>query len=304
MIASSLMVIGERLGFPHFSGVYDVADAGVTSPSPGYTGKYTTRQIDECVAKFVFTGDIKVIANKLDHCLAANDSSILLTFVGDSHSMDLFPMSDKIYYTGKASVLNIFQPACRFPSIANEDIVCADFTANATKYLLTNKHKNLVFVIRQNYSPKFIDGTLTSYINLLENFLKNNTSKNINIVYFAPSPKYPAVGPGSLCTLQWFRPAWAISDRCKYGLTEDLNEQLARRNDFLIAIKYLEKNYSNFYVFDPFDVLCGSDGKLCTPLRDGHILYRDESHLTEYGSEVMSEPFIQFLVNHGLLNKN
>ena len=87
-------------------------------------------------------------------------------------------------------------------------------------------------------------------------------------MYFAPSPKYPAVGPGSLCTLQWFRPAWAISDRCKYGLTEDLNEQLARRNDFLIAIKYLEKNYSNFYVFDPFDVLCGSDGKLCTPLRD------------------------------------
>ena len=55
-------------------------------------------------------------------------------------------------------------------------------------------------------------------------------------------------------------------------------------------------------VFDPFDTLCGAAGRTCTPVRDGELIYRNESHLTERGSELLTDPFVRFLMDHKLLD--
>lgn len=299
--ASAVILLTQRFGFPQFSGVYDKNEIGYISPMPGYKAKYSGREIDKCFAHTIFSTNTEGHAGNITRCLAINGSTTLLTFVGDSHAMDLFPMADKIYNTGEASVLNIFSPGCRVPPTPDEDVSCA-FITSLIKYLSENRSERLVLVIRSNYSPKFADGTLSSYSKVLERFLNENVPKNLNIVYFAPSPKYNAIGPGSYCSRQWFRPEWAISDKCKNGFAENRNEQLARRKDFFDYLRNLEKTHSNFYVYDPFDVLCGSTSKFCSPLREGgRLIYRDSSHLTEEGSELLSKPFQEFLEKHKLL---
>ena len=298
---SWIIFFTAKIGLPSFSGIYGINEAIDRSPSPGYIAKYSGREINNCFAEVVFHSATHDYTYNINRCLALTNSSTLLVFVGDSHSMDLLPMADKIYRDGLASVLNIFQPGCRFPPIQGEDIMCAKRNEAIVKYISEIKNQNVILVIRNNYSPKYADGTLQAYTTVFNRFLDQTMLENLNVVYFAPSPKYSGVGPGSFCSIQWFRPVWAITDNCKRGLTEGRGEQLARRQDFLNYLEGIEKTRSKFLTYDPFDLFCGFNDKLCTPIQGGHLIYRDQSHLTEKGSEMLSEPFLQFLIKNNLL---
>ncbi|WP_370873718.1 SGNH hydrolase domain-containing protein [Caulobacter ginsengisoli] len=109
----------------------------------------------------------------------------------------------------------------------------------------------------------------------------------------------------------WTRASWlspsehflrrAISAQCKAGFTEDRGEQLARRRDFVAYLNALRARRQGFFLYDPFDPLCGSVGKVCTPVRNGRLIYRDSSHLTEEGSELLAPSFVAFLRDNGLV---
>ena len=302
--AATLMLLSHQFDFPSFSGNFHDTEKAVASPVPGYKGRYSGRTVDICNSQNIFSGNKDNYTDNIKRCLAENESPALLTFVGDSHALDLFPMSEKIFISGVASVLNIYQPGCRVPPLKTEGIFCG-YVTNVLNYLSThNKAGKSVLVIRTNYSPKIADGSLASFASNLEQFLDETNEKNLTVVYFAPSPKYAGVGPGSFCSVQWFRPDWSISGVCKGGGEVSRNEQLARRQDFMNYLKQLEKSRSNFVVFDPFNILCGPKDDVCSPLRSGNLIYRDSSHLTEGGSELISTSLIDFLAQQKLLDTN
>lgn len=93
-----------------------------------------------------------------------------------------------------------------------------------------------------------------------------------------------------------------MAANCRSGFIEDRGEELARRRDVTEYLYDLSQKRTDFFVFDPFPVLCGASAGDCTPVRDGHLIYRDESHLTGKGSELLAAPFEAFLRSHQLLD--
>jgi len=246
----------------------------------------------------VFAGPDGIVPARLDKCTAGSNLPATLIFVGDSHATDLFPLADRIYADGIASVVNVSQPGCQTPALEDAPQSCN--YADRIMRMIAPSGGQHILVIRNNYAPCYLDGSLNDFAERLEKFLVGASALGFKVVYVAPSPKYDSIGPGSLCSLQWYRPAWAIAAECRTGFAEDRAEQLARRRDVMQYLSALSSRRSNFFVFDPFDILCGGTAVQCSPVRDGRLIYRDSSHLTEQGSERLAEPFEQFLNRHML----
>jgi peptidoglycan/LPS O-acetylase OafA/YrhL len=298
--AAILIILGQRYGVPSFSGDR-TAEFALDSAVPGYVAKYSKRKIDDCFAANINGakgGSFQDIVNK---CAAVTDANATLIFVGDSHATDLFPMADQIYKDGVASVLNVSQPGCRVPPIQEQGGVC-DYPDLIIKMVASHRAANNILVIRNNYSPRLIGGGLHDFSKRLEELLARTSTAGLKVIYFAPAPKYYSVGPESLCSRQWYRPDWALSVNCRNGFLEDRGEELARRRDFTEYLLGLSRRRSDFFIFDPFVILCGSLEGDCTPIRDGRLIYRDDSHLTGQGSELLAPQFEAFLKNHQLLS--
>lgn len=297
--SASVVLMSQRLSFPHFSG--DPArESERVGAAPGYKAKFSGREVTACFAASVFAGSDAQITDKMLRCTAGHTSSTRLIFFGDSHAADLLPMSELIYKAGVASVLNLSQPGCTVPALPQEGEGCS-YPDILLRRLNRDHPETSILVIRNNYSPKFADGSLGKFASTIEHFLDETSAIGLKVVYFAPAPKYYGVGPTSLCSRQWFRPQGAIAKKCAEGFTEERNEQAARRKDFFRYLSGLEVVRSGFYVYDPFEVLCGVPGTLCSPLRGERLIYRDPSHLTEEGSELLSAPFVEFLRQRDLV---
>ncbi len=295
---ASLLIFGEgRYAIPAFSGDRN-EETAYKSPTPGYVTKFSKRKLDDCFGADLLGASLQ---SKLTRCTANAKAGPNLIFVGDSHATDLLPMADVIYHDGEASVTNVFQTGCRTPRLESEESAC-DYVEPILKLQARGRHAANILVIRNNYAPRAIDGTLKSFSQRLEQLLDRASALGFKTIYIAPSPKYYSIGPGSLCSRQWYRPDWALDEKCRNGFPEDRAEQLARRRDTTNALIALSRQRKDFLVFDPFEYLCGtSAGRgLCSPLHNGRLIYRDNSHLTEEGSELLARPFEEFLKRHGL----
>jgi hypothetical protein len=92
-----------------------------------------------------------------------------------------------------------------------------------------------------------------------------------------------------------------MAAECRNGYLEDRGEQTARRSDITEYLVELSNKRSDFYVFDPFELFCGTAATTCTPLRGGKLIYRDDSHITGQGSELLAAPFEEFLKDNHLI---
>jgi hypothetical protein len=297
--AAALILLGQRYFIPSFSGDRST-EVALDSAVPGYVAKYSKRRIDDCFAARVFGTTSGSFRNNLNKCAAETDANVKLIFVGDSHAADLFPMADQIYKDGVASVLNVSQPGCLVPPLAKEADFC-NYPDSIMKIVASDGTASNILVIRNNYSPRFVDGGLNDFSKRLEELLARTSAAGLKVIYFAPAPKYYSVGPNNLCSRQWYRPDWAMGADCRNGFLEDRGEELARRRDVTEYLLGLSRKRGDFFVFDPFAVLCGTSEGDCTPVRDGRLIYRDDSHLTGQGSELLAAPFEAFLRNHQLL---
>lgn len=192
---------------------------------------------------------------------------------GDSHALDLFPTLD----AAKIGAVATWQNGCLFPP-QGPDYCSLPLT-------IIERIKPKVLVIRQNYSPKLATGDLGRYIRSLRAFLQANPG--LRVVMVAPAPKSRVLDAGGLCSPQPFRPV--VPAICKHP-SEPASSQLARRKEYMLALRDLTREYPNFSVYDPFFVLCAQVGKDCTLTGRGP-LYRDESHLTLEGSVALAPSF-------------
>jgi hypothetical protein len=299
-IAALLVFAAYKFKIPSFSG-NRIAEATDDAPTPGYVSRYSNRKVDDCFADHVFAAKESGIRDNIMHCSAKASAKTELIFVGDSHATDMLPMSDKIWKAGIASVVNITQPGCKAPATRTDFKKC-DYLYKLLTYVSTGDDIKRVLVIRNNYSPRRVDGDLSDFSGRLDQLLARTSAIGMKVVYIAPAPKYYSLD--DLCTPQWYRPKWSMNQVCQNGFLEDRTEEIARRRDILDYLLGLSKRRQDFFVFDPFDTLCGSIENYCTPVRDGRLIYRDSNHLTTLGSELLAAPFEAFLEEHGLADRS
>ena len=245
--------------------------------------------------------DPEAASRAIEACQAESPTGPRLVFFGDSHSYDMFGASEVLFREKVASVINFGQNGCRAPRRASEPKFC-DYpdTVMAAMPPLAKDQRGYV-VLRSNYNPLSLDGSLGRYVPRIESFYERMNQFGYGVIYVAAAPSFPLLTVGGLCTEQWFRPAWALSENCGADSSVSRSEQLELRKDFYNALKKLEKQYLNFHVFDPFDALCGPDKDICKATRNGVPLYRDPTHLTTAGGEVMGQAFLDFLRVKGMI---
>jgi hypothetical protein len=294
----ALLLLMHARAFPPFVGSQTAVDEK-TASVPGYVGRVSRRRLDDCFAAVVMAQGPAGLDARAPRCLATRPGRPLLLFVGDSHATDLFPMAEQLYGDGIASVMNLSQDGCRAPRRRGEPELC-DYPDAAMAWLARTQSGPKELVIRNNAAPQALDGSLGDFAARLERLIDRARALGFRVVYVAPGPKYYGVGSDSLCSRQWYRPTWALQDKCRSGFPEDRAEQLARRRDFAAYLTALAWRRPGVFVFDPFEALCGAATGPCTPVRNGRLIYRDSSHLTEAGSQSLTRPFEAFLVAKGL----
>jgi hypothetical protein len=80
-------------------------------------------------------------------------------------------------------------------------------------------------------------------------------------------------------------------DGCKQSRI-DFNE---RTNRFHILVKKILADFPNVVLFDPTPLFC--DNEWCYGAKDGYKLYKDEDHLSEFGSEYLAKNLSQVIQN-------
>jgi len=296
VFTAGVVLVAYQFRIPGFAGERQAID--VVAINTKYTTRHSGRLLGNCEMTAIYSGADRD-AN-LARCTAeVLGADLKLIFVGDSHSNDLAPLADLLYANGKATVTNLFQPSCQVPPPAKAGESCG----LAMSFLndLPPATGRTAVVIRNNIAPKRARGDFTSFTEDLEALSASLVARGYEVIYVAPAPKYDSVGPGTICSRQWFRPEWALPDQCRAGFLTPRGEQLTRRDEIAAYLTALEHRMPTFRVFDPFDFLCGELKDSCTPIRDGKLIYRDESHLTEGGGEMLYVPFLQFLEGDGLL---
>lgn len=301
---AAVIVMGMRVAnVPAFSGTHDavLAQDGFT---PRTIMPDSRRSVGDCLGNTIGT-DLEEAEQRIETCTATAPSATRLVFFGDSHALDMFGVAEVLYRKQLATVTNFGQPGCRAPSLAGEPEYCA-YVQTVLDALPPEAGEGDALttwaVLRSNYNPRVIDGSLADYMPRIDRFVADAERRGLGVIYVAPAPKFTALTKGGLCVEQWFRPAWALSERCATGFRESRQEQWSRRAGFFNALRQLEADRANLRIFDPFDVLCGNDPDACSALQDGDITYRDESHLTTAGAERMASSFVAFLKESNLLD--
>jgi len=297
---AALILIMNMVKVPPFTGTNKAVVARM-----GYTPGVelvldSKRLIEDCTGKDI-ANDPEAASRAIEACQAESPTGPRLVFFGDSHSYDMFGASEVLFREKVASVINFGQNGCRAPRRASEPKFC-DYpdTVMAAMPPLAKDQRGYV-VLRSNYNPLSFDGSLGRYVPRIESFYERMNQFGYGVIYVAAAPGFGLLTVGGLCTEQWFRPAWALSENCGADSSVSRSEQLELRKDFFNALKKLEKQYLNFHVFDPFDALCGPDKDICKATRNEVPLYRDPTHLTTAGGEVMGQAFLDFLRVKGMI---
>ncbi len=241
------------------------------------------------------------------------ENSRMIAFIGDSHTLSMFPMSEKFAKDFNLSVFSHSRDNCAFPAQGEtirkgcnqvqksmEKYVLDEFSSrNKGSILVTSSYLNIHFgyfsQLRKNFKkyPKgdrwSVDMNIKDYINALENLAVKLKKTNSSLIILAPLPSHPLYKE-QLCNPEWYRPKSLISKGCSVTSTEFLKKQ---RKHIYEALKNLEYKNSNIFIYDAFDPLC--DDKFCYVNKDSTTLFVDDDHLNKKGIEYIYPNFVDFL---------
>jgi len=282
-----------------------------------YYGVYTGRLAAQCHSS---SGDrdalmkaLTITPNFIERCRwIVTSSGPLVAFVGDSHTLSMFPMAEKIARSFNLSIFSLSRDGCAFPEQgktksrgcsevmkSTEKFIKKEFSRRKSSILVATSYLNSHFGYTGAHKKNFLehsDGSSSSvYINLINykrslTRVANSISKNGgSIIVIAPLPQHPQYIP-ELCSAQWFRPKYSINKFCPRMNRAELERE---RSHIVIALKDLEQKLPNFFVYDAFLILCNT--KQCNPISNGKMIYFDKDHLNSNGIDLIYDNFIDFL---------
>ena len=238
----------------------------------------------------------KLLPNTVENCTFAPTGSATQTLwvMGDSHAGHLQAMLKAIHETTGIGIHLIETPGLPFPMLP-------DYKTKSRELIFEDLQKRIkpgdIVVISRLYFqrtdskvPDLVVGLDAWYAELqkLATFLDK---LNVSIVALSPPPIFRYTS-----TRTCF---WKVYDfdPCEIGRDEQFSVAKKVR-DSLESISF---NGKKLMVFDPFPMVCPEFKKTCSPVIDGHLIFRDRDHLNSVGSKILSSPFLDFLSNNKLV---
>lgn len=130
----------------------------------------------------------------------------------------------------------------------------------------------------------------------LDHLAKIVRLKQAKLVLFAPLPEFRSEPfPAAVCAEEWFRKS--LSENCK--LYANRRELKSRIDDLKSGIKPVELRNKNFFLYDPFPVICPAE-PVCSNYLNGTRVFLDKHHLNNTAGEYLHRDFIRFLVDKKL----
>ena len=209
--------------------------------------------------------------------------------------------SQKIFYDKGFNIIHYSFVACPFPQTLNGLISpqCNEFVKLSGKkvleklkkgdyiiiynYLLSYLGDKSLLDVRNNFYdsegnlPENKDKNFEIYINSLNRFANEANKKGIKIILLGATTRYNF----KLSSPEWFRPIVSSYIKKDNIYAQNLNNKLKKK---------LEGS-ENIIFFDPFkEINC------CKNLNEYKNFLRDTDHLSEYGSQKISERLVPFIL--------
>ncbi len=121
---------------------------------------------------------------------------------------------------------------------------------------------------------KALPEKLAAWRSGLQQILATARSLDLRVLMIAPIPVFALRLPECL--------AHALAAEC--GGSRAILER--KRAPLLAAVRAVAADFDNVRVWDPFDLFC--DSNVCTPVRDGMIMYANRGHLSVVGSRALA----------------
>jgi len=299
------------------------------TPAPiAYRGPYTSRIARQCHSSDAavydaLQGATVVTPEFARHCLFEGDpTKPLVAFVGDSHTLSMFPLQELLAQKQRLSVFSHSRDGCAFPAQGSttrrgcleamtntESWVLGQFRERGGGVLVATSFLQSYFGYEGAHRLQFrthpagtkhdVDANLRDYAAALAALAQRLAAVHASLVVVAPGPEHPGYAPET-CTPQWFKPAWSLPSTCSYSERAPLiqNDAPVRR-----ALYEVARANANVFVYDPFSILCQSDSR-CFVSHAGQSLYADDNHLNVNGATFLYDDFMKFLWRNNIVARS
>ena len=293
-----LAASGALVGFMRpLSGKFFAGDRQASFETTAPPAYWFEGQETGLIARHCFTRDTDPwsVSQYKARCLTADTSKPLLSFVGDSHSLAMFPIAEHL---ASENIFDIFlssKSACLFsPSGVTQDSQCVTYQASIAELILQQirQRRSGSVVVATAYLNQYFprhaqNGKLSQFLINLKVFAKELAAEGSSLIVVAPMPEHQAFTP-ELCSKQWFRPSLAR------GCFKTEVDPLVYQRSYIVAeLHKLAKGSPNLHVFDPFNRLC--DSEYCYVKRNNTFLFADDNHVSQFGIDYFKSDFIYLL---------
>lgn len=232
----------------------------------------------ECIPKF--WGDA-LPAGTLVRCSNPDPSvSTEVALIGDSHAHHLFTGVAHYYKKKKQNVVNLTAYGCSLfrPESQDSNDPCI---ANYRKiFEVMDKNPSIKTVIISEYTPYMMMTENQDYIDKMKSIVEGLTKKGKHVVFMIDVPQL-SFSPRD-CVARPLQLWQTLKDHCYIKKSEyDINVK-TYRSHVSIALDGIK----NVTVFDLSAQLCNETS--CLGRTEDQFLYRDQSHLTDFGSLFVS----------------
>ncbi|MEL6468649.1 MAG: acyltransferase family protein [Cyanobacteria bacterium J06623_4] len=266
-----------------------------------------------------------VSAAQLDLCtlLSATPDSPHLFLLGDSHGFSFIPMLAEVRAQTGMGMTTVANAGCpislnvlRRRAEGGMYTKCNDYVVSMLALLRERARPGDVVMIAARYRAYltdvppisledtvtysegaydlFQDGEPISKTNAqqqisadLVSIADSFASRGINLVLTAPLPEHRM--RAEQCLPVWFSAGSGLKPECFVSRTENL----AHRQPMVSMLQGVVNETTQTALWDPFDELC-PDAQ-CSHFREAAPIYRDDDHLSLYGSKSLAPNFIQLL---------
>lgn len=175
----------------------------------------------------------------------------------------------------------------------NDIVILSSYILPVFKQKKDNSKAKYKNIFDESGEPISQDAAFAKWVRSLDSFIKAANQKKVKVIFFAPLPefkKYKDTVPPEVCISEWFRPN--LPKDCR--LYSDRKELKSRIDHFMLNVKSVEHQNNNFYIYDPFPILCPV-GPKCSSYLNGVKIFYDSRHLNNIGGEYLYKDFVQFL---------
>ncbi len=253
---------------------------------------------------------------KIDYCRTTNTGGPDVLLIGDSHAAVLYDGLAPLYQRRSISLMNLGEAGCApfydtqtFSSGRSDKDCKTPVNAMINFAVHAQSVRTIIFSARgPRYMSGEVFGALDSgaapkkiwwealsrgtsqpemYVESLHNTLSLLNARGKRVVLFID---WPELGFDPRSCIPRPHDFWrSARNACSVSRVEVDIRNRAYRDQVL----KLEKEFPGMQIFDPVPFLC--DFASCYAMREGHLLYSDDNHVSEAGAHYLAERYFENL---------